>query len=72
MTPGEDASIGIFVKSDSTNNDSEELLNGGIQDLLSSTPTLLFRSTQDQRGNCTPIRATVHLYRILQLDVFLS
>jgi hypothetical protein len=33
--------------------------------------TLSSRSTQDQRGNCKPILAIVHLYRILQLVVFI-
>jgi hypothetical protein len=29
-----------------------------------------FRSTRNQRSDCTPILATVRLYRILELDVF--
>jgi hypothetical protein len=36
-----------------------------------STTTLHFRSTRDQYGNFLPIFATVHLYRILQLAVFI-
>jgi ribosomal protein L34E len=42
-----------------------------IQDILPSAPTLMFRSTRNQCGDCGPILATVRLYRILQLDVFL-
>jgi hypothetical protein len=38
---------------------------------MPSAPTLNFRSTRNQRGNCTPILATVRLYCILQLPVFL-
>jgi hypothetical protein len=32
--------------------------------------TQFLRSTRDQQGNCSPILATVHSYRILQLAVF--
>jgi hypothetical protein len=45
-------------------------IDAGIQDIVPSSITLLFRSTGNQRGNCTPILATVRLYRILQLAVF--
>jgi hypothetical protein len=44
--------------------------NAGFQDILLSAITLTFRSTRNQRGNCNPILAPVHLHRILQLDVF--
>jgi hypothetical protein len=44
--------------------------NIGIQDIMPSVPTLLYRSTRNQRSNRTPILATVQLYSILQLDVF--
>jgi hypothetical protein len=37
---------------------------------LPFVPTLFFSSTRDQRGNCTPILATMRLYSILQLAVF--
>jgi hypothetical protein len=39
--------------------------------IMPSTRALTSRSTRNQRGNCVPILATVHLYRILQLVVFL-
>jgi hypothetical protein len=42
----------------------------GIQDITPSAPTLHFNSTRNQRGNCTPILATVRLNCILQLAVF--
>jgi hypothetical protein len=38
--------------------------------LVPSTPTLIFRSTGNQRGDCLPILAIVHAYCILQLAVF--
>jgi hypothetical protein len=41
-----------------------------IRGILPSAPTLLFRSTRDQRGDYNRILATVRLYRMLQLDVF--
>jgi hypothetical protein len=41
-----------------------------IQGIMSSAPTLFFRSTWNEHGNCGPILVTVHLYRILQLAVF--
>jgi hypothetical protein len=44
--------------------------DAGIQDTMPSVTTLIFRSTWYQCGNCTPILVTVHLYRILQLAVF--
>jgi hypothetical protein len=34
-------------------------------------PTLLFCSTQNERGNCDPILVTARFYCILQLDVFI-
>jgi hypothetical protein len=37
---------------------------------MPSVITLAFRSTRDQRGNCDPILATMHLYCSLQLEVF--
>jgi hypothetical protein len=40
------------------------------QDIIPSFATLLFRSTRNQHGNCKPILATVRLYSILQLAVF--
>jgi hypothetical protein len=45
-------------------------VDAGIQGRPSVT-TLSFRSTRNQRGNCGPILATVRLYRILQVEVFL-
>jgi hypothetical protein len=44
----------------------------GSQDTLTppSVPPLFFRSIRDQRGNCTPILATLRLYCIFQLAVF--
>jgi hypothetical protein len=45
--------------------------NTGIQSILPSVTTLHTRSAQDQRGNCKPILAIVHLYHILQLAVFI-
>jgi hypothetical protein len=44
--------------------------NVGIQCITLSGPARLFRSTRNQRGNSNPILATVRLYRILQLAVF--
>jgi hypothetical protein len=42
-----------------------------FQILIPSATTLQFRSTRNQRGNYSPILANaVHLYRILQLGVF--
>jgi hypothetical protein len=38
---------------------------------IPSIHTLTFRSTRNQRGNCDPILATMHLYRTLQLAVFI-
>jgi hypothetical protein len=49
---------------------SSDYLPARAQDIMPSATTLLSRSTRDQRGNCTPILATVRLYRILELDVF--
>jgi hypothetical protein len=46
------------------------LVDAGIQDIVPSVFTKKNRSTRNQRGNCSPILATVRLYRILQLDVF--
>jgi hypothetical protein len=43
----------------------------GIQGLAPSVMALSFRSTRNQRGNCSPILATVRLYCILQLVVFI-
>jgi hypothetical protein len=38
--------------------------------LCSSIMNLTSRSTRNQIGNCRPILVTVHLHRILQLDIF--
>jgi hypothetical protein len=46
------------------------LVDAGIEDLTPSVVTLIFRSTRNQRGNCTPILVPVCLYRIPQLDSF--
>jgi hypothetical protein len=43
--------------------------DAGIQ-ILPSATTLSFRSTRNQRSNCSPIIATVRMYCILQLAVF--
>jgi hypothetical protein len=43
----------------------------GIQALAPSVMTLTFRWTRDQCDDFIPFLATVHLYRILQLAVFL-
>jgi hypothetical protein len=37
---------------------------------MPSATALIFRSTWNQRGNCLPILATMRLYRIFQLAVF--
>jgi hypothetical protein len=37
---------------------------------MPSTLTLFFRSIRNQHGHCIPIIATVRLYSIFQLDVF--
>jgi hypothetical protein len=45
----------------------------GLGEIMPSNHTLFCRSTRNQRANCNPIFpgvATVHLYRILQLNVF--
>jgi hypothetical protein len=39
---------------------------------MPSSTTLPFRSTWHERCNCIQILAIVHLYRILQLDVFVG
>jgi hypothetical protein len=44
--------------------------DAGSQGIMPSLATLYFRSTRNQCGNCSPILATVRLYRILQLTVF--
>jgi hypothetical protein len=43
----------------------------GIQDTIPSAPTLLFLLTWDQRGDYTPILATMSLHCLLQLTVFI-
>jgi hypothetical protein len=43
----------------------------GAPVIVSSTRTLYFRSTRNQRGNCSPILAIVIRYCILQLAVFI-
>jgi hypothetical protein len=45
-------------------------VDAGIQAIVPSIPTLLFRSAWNQGGNCIPIIATVRLNRILQLAFF--
>jgi hypothetical protein len=45
-------------------------VDAGIQGGMPSTLTLTFRSTRNHRCNYTPILATVRLYSILQLAVF--
>jgi hypothetical protein len=45
-------------------------VDAGIQFIVPSGVTLSSRSTRNQSGNCDPILATVRLYRIFQLDVF--
>jgi hypothetical protein len=49
----------------------KNLVDAEIQGIMPPVLTLHFRSTWNQRGNCGPILATVHLYRILQLAVFI-
>jgi hypothetical protein len=61
--------LGVFVWCPFTRTRSR-LVNTGSQGIIPSRMTLLSRSTRDQRGNCKPILAIVHLYRILQLVVF--
>jgi hypothetical protein len=39
---------------------------------MPSFPTLFFRSTWNEDGNCGPILTTVRLYCILQLDTVIS
>jgi hypothetical protein len=41
-----------------------------ILGIIPSVTTLRCRSTRDQRGNRSPILATMHFYRLLQLPVF--
>jgi hypothetical protein len=45
-------------------------VDAGIQDIAPSVTTQYFRSTRDQRGNYGQTLATVRLYCILQLAVF--
>jgi hypothetical protein len=59
--------LAVFVCCPFTRTPSDDT---GIQDIVPSVPTLPFRSTGNQRCNCTPILATVRLYRIHQLAVF--
>jgi hypothetical protein len=40
------------------------------QDIMPSAKTLFLRSIRNQRCNCTPTLATVRLYCIFQLDVY--
>jgi hypothetical protein len=44
--------------------------DAGIQDIVPSDATLISRSTRNQHGNGTPILATMRLYRLLQLAIF--
>jgi hypothetical protein len=45
-------------------------VDAGFQSIMPSGRPLFLRSTWNQRGYSTPILATVHLYRVLQLGVF--
>jgi hypothetical protein len=49
---------------------SSSRVDARIQGIMPSATTLVTRSTKNQRGNRTPILATVRLYRVLQLAVF--
>jgi hypothetical protein len=44
--------------------------DAGSQGIMPSTLTLISRSTRNPSANCDPILATMRLYRILQLAVF--
>jgi hypothetical protein len=62
--------LAVFGCCPSTTLVSTRLANGGIQDIVPSVPALIFRSTRNQSGKCTPILVDVRLYRIFQHAAF--
>jgi hypothetical protein len=49
---------------------SSRTVDAEVREINSSTTALHFRSTRNEHSNRMPILAIVHLYRILQLNVF--